>query len=122
MIDLNEMAQSALEIAKGRAIENVDTHTLLKHCATEVVEAARVYTNVEMSEGIKKRVAADDELPDGTLEEASSFFAQFHERFAGEVVDVVMCALIIAAQEEIDIEEELRKRLEKNKRRAECAK
>lgn len=103
MIDLNEMSQMAYEIAEkryqhgafGKHKNNVPN--LLKHCAGEVVEAAQAYS----------------EWVDNTLE-----FDELKEEFMSELADVIMCILIAAAIENIDIEKALTVCLEKNMARA----
>lgn len=101
MIELNDMAEKMLAVAQkrqsnGAFIKN-DTLSILKHCATEVVEATEAY------------VRCDNFISDGCSE----------EKFASELADIIACALIAAAIGEIDIEKVLNDCYEKNRNRAE---
>ena len=98
MIDLNEHAQKAQEIAFNRwKKEDVDYHTpaILKHCAGEVCEAVEAYSDYlyENSKGHRNKLAE-------------------------ELADIITCALIAAANEDIDIERALQDCQEKNEARA----
>ena len=99
MIDLNGMAESALETAKMREKKGQlksDAVSILKHCAGEVCEAVEAYSICYRFRG-----------------------KIYEEQFADEVADIITCALIAAAQEDIDIEAALLRVQEKNARRAE---
>ena len=102
-IDLNQFAKEAYTSAKERqengANISVDTLKMLKHTATEVIEATEAYS-------IEKYSAIDDE-------------AGQKEKFASELADIIACVLIIAHSERIDINEALVQCLYKNKKRAE---
>lgn len=92
MIDLNELKKKAHENSKKRA-ENggtkpLNTFNLLKHCATEVVEATEAHE-------------------------------KYSDYFSDELCDIICCVLIIAENEQIDIEQALLKCIEKNRKRAE---
>lgn len=110
MIDLNGYAEEALLIAEARqkngASIKTDTVSMLKHCATEVVEAVEAYRHYEYD--------ACDPL-------ATNSDEQNIELFASELADVIMCVLIMAAKEGIDIEEALEEVQKKNRKRAEGA-
>ena len=98
MIDLNEHAQKAQEIAFNRWRKmHVDYHTpaILKHCAGEVCEAVEAYCDYlyEDSKG-------------------------HHDKLAAELADIITCALIAAANEDIDMEKALKDCLKKNEARA----
>ena len=98
MIDLNEHAQKAQEIAFNRWRKmHVDYHTpaILKHCAGEVCEAVEAYSDYlyEDSKG-------------------------HHDKLAAELADIITCALIAAANEDIDMEKALKDCLKKNEARA----
>lgn len=103
MIDLEELSEVALYTAEKRmkngANIKTDTFAMLKHCATEVIEVTEVYTK---SQWQLNKNEMEIEL----------------EYFASELADVIMCCLIIAGKEGIDIEEALLKVAEKNKARA----
>ena len=102
MISLTTVAAGMSAVAEQRkengADIKTDTLSLLKHCATEVVEATEAYTRCEWD---------DDNNPSHTF-----------ELFEGELADIVACVLIIAHREGIDMEEALTKCMAKNKRRA----
>lgn len=97
MIDLQNLCKITLENAEKRqkngANITTDTRKMLKHCATEVVEAAEAYNSMVDSVANK-------------------------ETFAGEVADIVCCCLIISGKEGIDIERAIYDCVEKNERRA----
>ena len=98
MIDFNEHAQKAQEIAFNRwKKEDVDYHTpaILKHCAGEVCEAVDAYDQYlyKCNESNRKKLSA-------------------------ELADIITCALIAAANEDIDIEKALKDCQQKNEARA----
>lgn len=98
MIDLNEHAQKAQEIAFNRwKKKGVDYHTpaILKHCAGEVCEAVEAYDQY-LYEYIESR----------------------RNKLATELADIITCALIAAANEDIDIERALQECQQKNEARA----
>lgn len=97
MIDLNEHAQKAQEIAFNRwKKKGVDYHTpaILKHCAGEVCEAIEAY-NQYLYEYIESN----------------------RNKLAAELADIITCALIAAANEDIDIEKALQECQQKNEAR-----
>lgn len=98
MIDLNEHAQKAQEIAFNRwKKKGVEYHTpaILKHCAGEVCEAVEAYDQY-LYEYIQSR----------------------RNKLAEELADIITCALIAAANEDIDIERALQECQQKNEARA----
>lgn len=99
MIDLNELCKVAIANAEQRQKNGghikADTRSMLKHCATEVVEATEAYTNSTIRYGI------------------------INQQFADELADIICCVLIIAGREEIDIEQAITDCIEKNRKRAE---
>lgn len=98
MIDLNELCKVTLANATQRQKNGgnikTDTLSMLKHCATEVVEATEAYTNSTVRYG------------------------SINQQFADELSDILCCVLIIAGKEEIDIEKALMSCIEKNRKRA----
>lgn len=99
MLNLNELAVIAYENAAKREAKDgkvsTDTMQMLKHTATEVVEATEAYTDYEyVNKTQPKRV------------------------FAFELADIVCCVLIIAGKENIDMEYALTECIEKNHKRA----
>ena len=98
MIDFNEHAQKAQEIAFNCwKKKGVDYHTpaILKHCAGEVCEAVDAY--------------------DQYLYENSQ---SHRNKLAAELADIITCALIAAANEDIEIEKALKDCQQKNEARA----
>ena len=99
MIDLNGLCKTAFETAKARQKNGgnvkVYTHNMLKHCATEVIEAMEAYT-LSMPR-----------------------YGCINQQFADELADIICCVLIIAGQEVIDIEKAITRCIEKNRKRAE---
>ena len=96
MIDLNEHAQKAQEIAFNRwKKKGVDYHTpaILKHCAGEVCGAVEAYSRY-LYEHVERN----------------------RNKLAAELADIITCALIAAANEDIDIEKALQDCQEKTRR------
>jgi len=99
MIDLNGIAENMFNIALQRQKHGANISTnplaLLKHCATEVVEATEAYVRY-----------VKDSTGDG------------YDMFSSELADIIACALITSDCLGIDIEKALRECYEKNKMRA----
>lgn len=110
MIDLNDLAYKMRNVAYVRKMNggkvDTDTMAMLKHCASEVVEATEVYSALDS--------AINDKLED------ERNIIEIQEDFEAELADVIACVLIICANEPtIDIEKALQKCFEKNLARAE---
>lgn len=107
MFNLNELCQMAYENASKREAKDgkVSTNSLqmLKHTATEVIEATEAYSRVLSTSDIK---GAGDTLN------------RMRADFASELADIVCCVLIIAGKEGIDMEKALTECMEKNYYRA----
>lgn len=105
MIALNKTAKEALKNAelrqKNGANISSETRTMLKHCATEVIEATESFTELCLSF------------------QNFSDFCKHKKHFESELADIVCCVLIIAAKEGIDIEKAINDCIEKNRKRAE---
>lgn len=101
MIDLNNLCKVTLENAKKRqengAHIKTDTKSMLKHCATEVLEAMEAFTILQNFD-------------------CTSVDAQHFEM---ELADVICCILIICGIEYINIEGAIMECIEKNRKRAE---
>lgn len=101
MLNLNDLAEQSLTIAKQRGL-NTDTISTLKHCAGEageVVEATEAFTVVQTS--------------------GDFFRAQERkELFASELADIIICVLTASAKEGIDIEKAVNEAMMKNAKRA----
>ena len=99
MFNLNELCVMAYENAAKREAKDgkvsTDTMKMLKHTATEVVEATEAYTDYEYVDK-----------------------SQYKRIFASELADIVCCVLIIAGKENIDMEYALTACMEKNYKRA----
>lgn len=108
-MNLNEAARQALENAKRRQANgsglSTDTPDMLKHCAGEVVEAQKAFDDW----GDMMIAMEDDEV----------LCAAERDKFAGELADIIACVLIIARNNDIDIERALERCMEKNRLRAE---
>lgn len=98
MIDLNDLAYRMRNVACARKMNgakiDTDTFMMLKHCATEVVEATEAYIR----------------------------YGYYADNFESELADIIACVLIICANEPtIDIEKALQECFEKNRKRAESS-
>lgn len=105
---LNEISKISHENAKKRQANGgnikADTCSMLKHCATEVIEATEVYSKYE----------ADFDF------EASHYDVEKDKaHFASELADIICCVAIIAEAERIDLDKAVADCLEKNRKRAE---
>lgn len=104
MLDLNELCKKTLTNAELRQKNGghikTDTRSMLKHTATEVVEAMEAYTK---SQWQLNKNETEIEM----------------EHFSSELADVICCCLIIAGKENIDIEKAVLDCIEKNRKRAE---
>ena len=128
MIHLNQISKIAFKNAEKRrkngAFGNVksDTMQLLKHCATEVIEATEALVDYREMKNLAEDLTATDieekwasqEEPDACEE----FYQESRKRFISELADIITCVLIIAAKENIDIEKAIHDVTEKNERRA----
>ena len=99
MFNLNELCVMAYENAAKREAKDgkvsTDTMQMLKHTATEVVEATEAYTDHEYIDKPQSKAV-----------------------FASELADIICCVLIIAGKENIDMEYALTTCMEKNYKRA----
>lgn len=107
MMDLNKAAKDSFEIAVKRHLNGAnicpETLRMLKHCATEVVEATNAYTIFDTMRQLKK--------DDFSLNE-------YRKDFQRELADVIACILIICGNEEINAEEIVLNCIKKNRKRA----
>lgn len=102
---LNIAAKTAFEISEKRAENGAfgsDTD-VLKHAAGELVEAV---------EARNRLVTVKTELFDFAIERATKEYAE-------ELADVIICILIQAAADGVDIEKAVTDKMEKNRLRAE---
>lgn len=127
MLDLNIFAKQSLLIADKRhengANIKTDTRSMLKHTATEVVEAMEAYSKYSGIKNLADDINATDieekwesqEEPDVCEE----YYQESKEHFSSELADIICCILIIAGIENIDIEKAIQDCFEKNRKRAE---
>lgn len=116
MIDLNGLCAATLANAElrqknGGHIKS-DTRSMLKHCATEVVEAMDAYNTYCY-------VDWQSVSPGDRIEPVNLTAREAMAHFASELADIVCCVLIIAGKEFIDIEKAINGCVEKNRKRAE---
>lgn len=98
MLNLNDLAEQSLAIAKQRGL-NTDTVSTLKHCAGEVVEATEAFVHEQMA--------------------SNGYSAeQYKVAFASELADIIICVLTASAKEGIDIEKAVNEAMMKNAQRA----
>lgn len=112
MIDLNELASQAYITAKKREKNGAFIHTepmaILKHCATEVVEATEAFCDY--------REALNEALNNDNLEMLKN---EWIEKFENEIADIIVCCLIVSGYSVFDIEKAVNRVMEKNRLRAE---
>lgn len=127
MLDLNKLCEVTLNNAElrnknGGNIKS-DTRSMLKHTATEVIEAMEAYSKYFEIKNLADDIDATDieekwesqEEPDVCEE----YYRESKEHFSSELADIVCCVLIIAGKEDIDIENAIKDCIEKNRKRAE---
>jgi NTP pyrophosphatase (non-canonical NTP hydrolase) len=95
-MNLNEAAQNAFETARQRERNgaNVNINHILKHCAGEVIEAATA----------REFMITQDY---GNT-----------QHYGEELADVIICALIAAYKDGVDIEKAVKEKLQINAQRA----
>lgn len=102
-LSLNEIAKLSYENAKKRENNgghiSAETRAMLKHCATEVIEATEAYSRLNFEKLV--------------------FSAENENKFASELADIICCCTIIAGRENIDLDKAVADCLEKNRKRAE---
>lgn len=108
MIDLNELSKEAYIIAKKREKNGANIKTepmpMLKHCATEVIEATEAFLNYKEALNF-----IDDSI----------IVDECQQDFENEIADIIVCCLIVSGYSMIDIEKALNRVMEKNRLRAE---
>lgn len=126
MFELNELSVMAYENAAKREAKDgkvsTDTMKMLKHTATEVVEATEAFVAYRDIKNLAENLNADDldekwesqEEPDVCEEH----YQNTRKQFMSELADIVCCVLIIAGKENIDMEYALTACMEKNYKRA----
>ncbi|UKI53133.1 MAG: hypothetical protein L6V86_08600 [Treponema sp.] len=103
-LSLKEIAKLSCENAIRREANgghiSVGTESMLKHCATEVLEAIKAYIYWSQALDLTQ------------LQECK-------DSFASELADIICCCTIIAGRELIDLDKAVADCLEKNRKRAE---
>ena len=94
-MNLNEAAENAYKSSLQRQHNGADVKVaeILKHCAGEVIEAQEAF--------ILWKYDAHDPV-----------------KYAEELADVIICALIAAGRDEIDIEKAVNEKMQKNAQHA----
>lgn len=114
MLDLNELCKVTLNNAelrnKNGGDVKTDTISMLKHTATEVVEAMEAY---------QKYTYAPYFEEGSSISDLSKKIGEHSKCFANELADIICCCLIISGKENIDIEKAVLNCIEKNRKRAE---
>ena len=114
-MNLNDISEICLKNAEKRqangASIRIDTRSMLKHCATEVVEATEAYNNYCIADWYS-------DSPDKRVNFINLTASEAKKNFSSELADIICCVLIIAARENIDIEEAIFDCVEKNRKRA----
>lgn len=114
---LNEISKISHENVKKRQANGgnvkTDTRSMLKHCATEVVEATEAYylQTYESLTDAKEHLETD--------EYAQQVYYEDKAHFASELADIICCCTIIAEEEGINLDKAVADCLEKNRKRAE---
>lgn len=102
-LSLNEIAKLSYENAEKRENNgghiSTETRAMLKHCATEVIEATEAYSRLNFEKLV--------------------FSTENENKFASELADIICCCTIIAGREGIDLDKAVADCLEKNRKRAE---
>lgn len=100
---LNDVARRMNDIAHMRERNGgsvkTDVNSMLKHCATEVIEAQHAYDRCGVALSIQEY---DDN----------------RTRFADELADIIACVLIISAESNVDIEKYVNRCVDRNEKRA----
>ncbi len=127
MIDLNDFCKKSYDVAKTRQDNggkiNVDTFQMLKHCATEVVEATESFVAYRGIKNLAEDLTATDidekwesqEEPDV----CENYYQESRKHFISELADIISCCVIIAGKEGFDLEQALNDCYERNKLRSE---
>ena len=112
MINLNELAIKTLHNAKKREANgakiNCQPYSMMKHCATEVIEAMRAYDEWQtyLRFGSISMGVTDPDFNKYTPK----------QQFENELADIICCCLIIAGDINCNIEEAVLRCIEKKNR------
>ena len=111
-MNINDMARKAFAYARQRQVKEgiespSDIVAMCRHASSELFEVIDAY------KGWQAKACNPNVFFDKDVNSAKSVFA-------GEIADVIMCCLIVASAQGVDIEAALEKCLEKNRKRAEA--
>lgn len=113
-MNLNEIAKVSYETAKKRqengAHLSVKTRDMIKHCATEVIEAMEAYQKYGYATYFEEG---------SSIQDLNRKIEGRKNDFASELADIITCAAIIAHAEKIDLDKAVADCVEKNRKRAE---
>lgn len=117
MIDVNEIAKKAFSYANKRAFSEdlespCDVIGMCRHASSELFEVIDAYN--------KWSEYYFDESHKAVFTKENIGVVKCKVAFADEISDVIMCMLIIAKAQGVDIEKALEKCLEKNRQRADA--
>ena len=126
MFNLKELCVMAYEIAAEREAKDgkvsTDTMKMLKHTATEVVEAVESFVAYRDIKELAEDLSATDLDEKWESQEEPDVCEEHYQRtrkqFMSELADIVCCVLIIAGKENFDMELALTECMEKNYKRA----
>ena len=127
MFDLNEFCKKSFEVAKARQDNggkiNVDPFQMLKHCATEVVEATESFVAYRQIKNLAEDLTATDIEEKWESQEEPDVCEEYYQKsrnsFISELADIISCCVIIAGKEGFDLEQALNDCYERNKLRSE---
>lgn len=126
MFNLNEVCLIAYENAVKREAKDgkvsTDTMKMLKHTATEVVEAVESFVAYRDIKNLAENLNADNLDEKWESQEEPDVCEEHYQRtkkqFMSELADIICCVLIIAGKENIDMEYALTECMEKNYKRS----
>lgn len=126
MFNLNEVCLIAYENAVKREAKDgkvsTDTMKMLKHTATEVVEAVESFVAYRDIKNLAENLNADNlDEKWGSQEEpdvCEEHYQRTKKQFMSELADIICCVLIISGKENIDMEYALTECMEKNYKRS----
>lgn len=112
MFDLNELCKMAYDNAAKREAKDgkvsTDTMKMLKHTATEVVEAVESFVAYRDIKELAEDLSATDLDEKWESQEEPDVCEEHYQRtrkqFLSELADIVCCVLIIAGKEGFDME------------------
>ena len=118
MKKLNRLAEESYNISKKRQQNgaNINADQILKHIGTELVEAVEAketWKSYQRWMNILYNPKANEDLYSEEKEN------EFKKEYEEELADVIICCLIEAYANNIDIDKAVKNKIEKNRLRAE---